>query len=143
MTPLLHDLPAPILLALLIWAEARGEPVQGQIGVGCVVRNRVVREGHDWRAVCLAPKQFSCFNADDPQYPKVLRAAAVLMTGDLTPELKQACWIADGILTGAVMDVTKGAKNYLTTALLQRSPPSWAVGRPILAVIGAQSFLTA
>jgi hypothetical protein len=142
MTPL-HDLPAPILLALLIWGEARGEPVEGQIAVACVVRNRVLREGHDWRAVCLAPKQFSCFNVDDPNYPKILRAADVLLTGTPTPELAQACWIAEGVIAGHVLDNTSGAKNYLTTALLQSRPPRWAVDRPILAVIGAHSFLTA
>ena len=139
----LHSLPDRIVLGVLVWGESRSEPIQGQIGVACVVRNRVLREGHDWIAVCLAPKQFSCFNVDDVNYPKVLRAASVLMTGELTPELAQALWIAEGIMKGAVIDLTHGAKNYLTTALLQSRPPSWAVGRPILAVIGAHSFLIA
>jgi len=139
----LHDLPVSILLALLIWGESRGEPVEGQVAVACVVRNRVLRLSHDWRAVILAPWQFSCFNADDPNAVKVQRAADVLMTGALTPALAQALWIAEGVIAGAVIDNTGGAKNYLTTALLQSRPPSWAVDRPILARIGAHSFLTA
>jgi hypothetical protein len=142
MSPL-RELPAVIVLALLIWGEARSEPIEGQVGVACVARNRVLREGHDWIAVCLAPKQFSCFNVDDVNYPKILRAADVLMTGELTPELKQALWIAEGVIAGHVIDNTGNAKNYLTTALLQSRPPSWAVGRPILARLGAHSFLTA
>lgn len=137
------QLPAPVLVTLLIWGEARGEPIEGQIAVGCVVRNRVVRSGHDWRAVCLAPFQFSCFNESDLEYPKVQRAAVVLMTGELTPALRQVVWITDGILSGAAIDNTHGAQNYLTTELLHRAPPRWALDRQILARYGAHSFLTA
>jgi hypothetical protein len=94
--------------------------------------------------VCLAPFQFSCFNADDPNYPKIQRAAVVLLSGDPTPELLQALWIAQGVLAGVVLDNTHGAQNYLTTALLLSArAPRWAHDRPILAVIGAHSFLTA
>ena len=140
---ILHELPAEIVLALLIWGEARGEPIEGQVAVGCVVRNRVARSGQDWRTVCLAPKQFSCFNAADPNAPKIQRAAVVLMTGEPTPALAQAVWIAQGLLQHAVIDNTHGALNYLTTELLQRKPPRWAIGRPVLARIGAHTFLTA
>lgn len=140
---ILHDLPADVVLALLIWGESRGEPVEGSIAVANVVRNRVLRSGHDWRRVCLAPYQFSCFNPDDPNLPKVHRAAIVLMSGEPTPELLQAQWIAHGVIAGVVMDNTRGSQNYLTTALLHRTPPSWALDRPILAVIGSHSFLTA
>ncbi len=141
---ILRTLPAVIVLALLIWGEARGESVAGQIAVACVVRNRVLRSGHDWIAVCLAPKQFSCFNADDPNYPKILRAADVLMTGELTPELAQALWISEGVIAGHVIDNTHGSQNYLATDLLQSEhAPRWALDRPILARIDNHSFLTA
>jgi len=141
---ILRDLPADIVLALLIWGEARGEPVEGQIGVACVVRNRALRSGHDWRAVMLAPFQFSCFNADDPNFPKISRARELLLTGTPTPQLAQALWIANGVIDGTVMDNTRGAQNYLTTDLLRSArAPRWSQHRPILVVLGQHSFLTA
>lgn len=144
MSHVLQELPSAIVLALTIWGEARGEPVEGQIAVASVVRNRMLRSGHDWKGVCLAPKQFACFNADDPNLPKIRRAADVLMTGELTPDLKQALWIADGVIANLVLDNTHGAQNYLTTDLLQSErAPAWAVNRPILAIRGAHSFLNA
>lgn len=144
MSRVLSDLPAECVLALCIWGEARGEPIEGQIAVGCVVRNRAERSGHDWWAVCLAPKQFSCFNETDPNYPKIQRAADLLVEHTPTPILAQALWIATGVIHHDVMDNTHGAQNYLTTGLLQSErAPSWAVNRPILATIGAHSFLTA
>ena len=68
MTPL-HELPDRVVLALTIWGESRGECVEGQIAVACVVRNRLKRAistAPRWRDICLAPEQFSCFNEDDP-----------------------------------------------------------------------------
>jgi hypothetical protein len=41
-----------------------------------------------------------------------------LMTALPTPELAQALWIADGVMSGAVKDNSHGATHYLTTALL-------------------------
>lgn len=140
----LNALPDRIVLALTIWGESRGEPVEGQIAVACVVRNR--RLGHaaptpEWRAICLAPEQFSCFNADDPNDGPIARAAAALMTGADTPDLAQALWIADGLIAGHVKDNTRGATHYLVTALLRSHPPTWAAGQPVLAAIGHHSFL--
>ncbi len=144
MTPI-RDLPDRIVLALCIWGESRGEPVEGQIAVACVVRNRVKHGAPStrYRDVCLAPEQFSCFNPDDPNFVKIQRAADMLMTALPTPELQQSSWIADGVMSGAAMDNTGGSRNYLTAALLESAPPVWAKDRPILARIGAHVFLNA
>lgn len=136
----LHTLHDRIVLALTVWGESRGEPVEGQIAVACVVRNRL-RSGELWRDVCLAPEQFSCFNDGDPNAGPIQRAAAMLQTATPTPDLAQALWIADGTMAHAVKDNTFGATHYLTSALLASAPPSWAVGQPVLVVIGHQSFL--
>ncbi len=147
MTGHLADLPDRVVLALTIWGEARGEGVEGQLAVGNVVRNRLKRAINTtprWRDICLAPKQFSCFNADDPNRVQILHAAEMLMTNAPTPELREALWIADGVVSGAAMDNTYGSLNYLTARLLESDhPPAWAVGKPILARIGRHVFVTA
>ena len=140
----LPTLPDRMVLALTVYGEARGEPVEGQIAVACVVRNRLhaAPAGTTWRALCLAPEQFSCFNADDPNAATIQRAAVALMTTQPPPALAQALWIADGVMSGVVLDPTHGATHYLVTSLLQSEhAPSWAVNQPILVTIGAQSFL--
>jgi N-acetylmuramoyl-L-alanine amidase len=136
----LHTLPDRVVLALCIWGESRGEPVEGQIAVGCVVRNRLqaaVNTAPRWRDVCLAPNQFSCFNPDDPNYGPLQLALA----GHPSARLAQQFWIADGVMSGMVQDNTHGATHYLTTALLISHPPSWARDQPTRATIGAHSFL--
>lgn len=55
-----------ILLALLVWREARGEPEAARLGVKHVVLNRAADPARRWsilRArVILEPKQFSSFS---------------------------------------------------------------------------------
>lgn len=143
MTPI-ADLPDRVVLALLVWGEARGESLAGQVAVACVVRNRLkqaVNTAPRWRDVCLAPAQFSCFNPGSPEEAAMGEAAKIAMTSTRTPALSQALWIADGVMSGAALDLVHGADHYLTTSLLQSAPPSWAKDQPVLAVYGAHSFL--
>ena len=46
-----------------LFAEARGEGRQGILAVASVIWNRAERKGMTPDAVCLAPRQFSCWNA--------------------------------------------------------------------------------
>lgn len=64
------------MLALCVWREARGETQRGRRLVAQTIKNRVgdKRWPKDFVAVILQPKQFSSFNADDPnavQFPHV------------------------------------------------------------------------
>lgn len=141
----LETLPDRVIVALTIFGEARGEPVEGQIAVGCVIRNRFKAQNNQtakWGAICLAPKQFSCFNPTDPNFAVVQRAASTLLSAFPPPMLHQAEWLADGILSGAALDVTHGATHYLTRALYA-SPacPSWAQGKSLTTMIGGHVFL--
>lgn len=45
-----------------ILGEAIGEPHEGQVAVGKVIRERARRSGKSVDEVCLAPKQFSFWN---------------------------------------------------------------------------------
>lgn len=62
------------IVAKTIYGEARGAGVIDKIAVGAVIRERVLRPGwwgDSWETVCLAPYQFSCWNEDDPNRPKL------------------------------------------------------------------------
>jgi len=50
------------IAAATICAEAGGEPYAGQVMVGETIANRAIRSGASIRDVCLAPRQFSCWN---------------------------------------------------------------------------------
>lgn len=137
------------IVALTCWAEARGEPIEGQIAVGCVIRNRAMKVGglaHPladgaWAEVCLKPKQFSCFNPDSIERPSMLSVARVLSNdgGLLSDGLRQCLWIADGVIGGAVIDVTGGANHYLTRDAYPVT--SWAKDAPVKVTIGRHVFL--
>lgn len=134
---------------LTLEAECGGEPVEGQIAVASVIRNRVgKRFGDSYRAVCLAPKQFSCWNAGDDTNHVRLMARARLVVGDYAerstlpddPMRRQLKYLAQGMLNGALLDNTSGADHYLTKKLFQSTPPTWALGQTAR-FVGAHAFL--
>jgi N-acetylmuramoyl-L-alanine amidase len=111
------------VLCLTIYGEARGEPIEGQIAVGCVIRNRV-RTGMTYHQVCLAPMQFSCWNIDDPNYLILMNYAEHMPTNDSV--VRQCMWVATGIKNGDIMDNTRGALHYLTEKMFDNERPQWA-----------------
>lgn len=119
------------VLALTIWGEARSEPVEGQIAVANVIRNR--KESGKWgatyAAVCRARKQFSCWNpGNDANHQALMAYVGQIEAGEPFKDvwLRQAQWIAAAVIAGALLDNTKGATHYHALAL---DPlPAWAVG---------------
>lgn len=127
-----QDLLTRFLLSLVIYREARGEPLDGKLAVGHVIRNR--REDKRWPDtyvdVILQPYQFSCFNRADPQvalYPKAANDRA-------WSECVQA---AMEVLKGAP-DVTHGANHYHTIQL--KPLPKWALNEPPVVTIANHVF---
>lgn len=135
--PMLTD-STVILLAKTIFGEAEGESAEGQIAVGCVIRNRVLDPGKDWwgdsyEEVILKPAQFSCWTERKETLEKL----------DLyeNPVGRQCLWIASGIVSGAIMDNTQGANHYLAKwMLLKKVAPKWAVWNPWVKDIGGHVF---
>ena len=133
-------------LALTLYGEARGERVEGRVAVGCVVRNRVKakRYGADAKAVCLAPRQFSCWLQHDAahkaNYHEVIWAARALRQDNLGPVLKECVWIAGGLLDDSLQDITRGSTHYITRALWESHPPKWLVGQTPKIGIGNHVF---
>lgn len=126
-----------------VFGEARGEPIEGKVAVACVLRNRLVtgRWGKDCRVVCLASKQFSCWNADgSANYEAVLQAAHALQDGHATPVLRECAWAFDGVRDGVLFDRSSGATHYATNAIIAAGKVAWAKGLMPCAVIGNHSF---
>ncbi len=141
----LAPLPDEAIYGLTLFGEARGEPIEGLIGVACTIRNRVrdakARWGKDYRAVCLQKAQFSCWApvGGPANHQTVLDAATVLLThATAPPELEQCAWVALGVSRGAVLDIVKGANHYHAISMKPR--PSWAQSFVPLTQKGAHVF---
>jgi hypothetical protein len=127
----LAPLPDQAILALTLYGEARGEPIEGRIAVACVIRNRLHDPKHRWgdtyRAVCLGEAQFSCWapKGGEANHKIVLDAASTLLTKTGVSELLEECaWVALGIGKGALLDNVRKANHYHTVGLAPR--PKWA-----------------
>lgn len=108
-----------ILLALVIWREARGESIEAKLGVACVVRNRKTHPGwwgHTIIGVITRKWQFtSMTGAGDPnlrQWP---------MEND--PSWRESMDAATDILDVNVSDNTGGATYYHDSRIAR--PTSW------------------
>ena len=138
---------------LTVWAEARAEPVEGQIAVACVIRNRVQRPkrfGSTYKAVCLRPVQFSCWNpGTDRNHMRLMQLAqntvadyAIRSSSALDPVIRQIQYIVQGVMGGQLSeDRSRGADHYLTTQLLETKPPRWARDVTPVAFIANHAFL--
>lgn len=127
----LAPLPDDAIHALTLFGEARGEPIEGLIGVSCTIRNRVrdskQRWGTSYRAVCLQKAQFSCWSPKGgaANHQSVLDAATALLTHATVPPLLEQCaWVALGVTKGALIDNVKGANHYHAISMKPR--PTWA-----------------
>src|SRR5690606_7288829 len=109
------------VLARTLWGEARGEGRRGLEAVAAVIMNRRAagRWGASVEAVCRAPRQFSCWNPDDPNRRKL---EAV---DENDPVFALCREIAAAALAGRLADPTGGATHYHARGVR----PWWARGR--------------
>jgi N-acetylmuramoyl-L-alanine amidase len=135
------------VLWLTMWAEARNEPVQGQLAVGCVIRNRVRGKawfGNTYAKACFKPWQFSCWNAGaDTNHVRLMALAGSVARRQLytvTPRIKQLKYLAAGVFFDELEDCTAGADHYLTTDRLLDDPPTWTKNQQPVSHIGAHTF---
>jgi cell wall hydrolase len=130
------------VVAMTIRGEAAAEVVEGQIAIGCVIRNRLLhpeRFGGSWSEVCLRKWQFSCWIPEGGQanYRSLLAACEQAQLG-LKPWPEQCLWIAEGIITGRAADRVVGATHYYADWMAV--PPKWAEGQTPCATIGVHRF---
>lgn len=132
-------------VALTVWAEARGEPMRGQVGVIWVILNRWRQPGWWSRqrgdgiaddtlaAVCRDPWQFSCWNPSDPQSQQ-LHDPDTLQR----PDVQKIRALVQATLAGQHLDPTGGADHYCTIAIARWT--RWARSRKPVALIGNHLF---
>ncbi len=143
-------------LALTMWAEARGDAKDGssveeRLAVGCVIRNRLAEPAR-WRAkvatykaICLAPSQFSCWlPSDDRNHASLMALAERVVSGEPSndPLFDETQALADAIISGAIIDRTGRADSYYAPAAMipPGRVPVWAADKTTTA-IGRQLFL--
>lgn len=139
-------------LALTLIGEARGEPIEGMVGVGNVIKNRTVSTNKSYENIVLAPKQFSCWNSFDPNFKVIQKYSNDLELGNEInlKSIRQCLFVARGIVENELLDNIKGAKNYVTIARYniakQRQDEKldrWIYLMRIVAELGNHYFLIA
>lgn len=113
-------------LAINIYHEARGEPLEGKIAVGHVTLNRLRKERKSVKEVILRPFQFSWANN---KFPPIRNYAAFI-------ECQNAAMLCFGErLEGK--DLFKADHYYAP----DKVTPSWAKKMTEIAVIGNHRFM--
>lgn len=127
------DLSDREVLAKTIWGEARSDGYVGMHAVCCTILNRAKRPGwwgKNIREVCLKRRQYSCWNAGDPNLQKMINVT------ETDKEYVVALEIADIALDGKLEDITNHSTHYHTKSIM----PYWARSEEPVAIIGAHMF---
>lgn len=122
-------------VVLTLYMEGRGEPYDGLVAIGEVIRNRTIRKFNSNGTIVntlLRPYQFSGWNTGDPN-----RLVAAL--ADDTDANVQKCQHAWAEAKGG-SELAKGAVFYYNPAIVT-TPPSWAKHR--VAIYGRHHFFAA
>ena len=125
------------ILSLCIYGEARGEGIEGMLAVASVIMTRAKVSGQTIKQVCLQPKQFSCFNSNDPN-SKILERLALgwdelILTNK---HLRQSFWIAKGVIEEYLFSNVGEANHYHADSV----SPSWNKSMTRVKQIGRHIF---
>jgi spore germination cell wall hydrolase CwlJ-like protein len=122
-------------LARTLWGEARGETKAGREAIASVILNRLKKNkpsrfGGTIEEVCQKPSQFSCWNADDPNLPKLKKVDVS------NPVFAECVAIAENVVQGLLVDSVIGADHYHTAGV----SPAWSRGKVPCITIGNHLF---
>ena len=127
------------VIALVIAGESGGEPRDGQLAVGWVMRNRRTRGyGHSYADIAQARNQFE-------PVTNCLRGQSAFCDRMANGVTSDIVYLAQGVYNGALPDTSRGAVNFYspaTQAALGRPAPTWASTMKLTAVIGGHRFYT-
>lgn len=104
-----------------VFGEARGEPLEGIVGVANVIKNRFVASRKTYKDIVLAPRQFSCWNQDDPNKSIVTTLLISLESGEvfLDSTKRQLIAAVKAVYENDFKDNVFGSKNYVTLSRYQ------------------------
>jgi spore germination cell wall hydrolase CwlJ-like protein len=145
------------LFATCIWSEARGEPYDGKVAVGRVIRNRMARHYQSDGTVqgtILHPLAFSgfWFNFVDGQYERVAHTLtdALALASNMLNLAQKSNTLADCVKSVADSDWSSGYvggsdfQKLTHDAVLYENPkissPNWATQSNFVCTIGAHNF---
>jgi len=126
------------IIARTLYGEARGEyaktGIAALIAVGNVIVNRFKgnkKYGKTLTEVCLKPRQFSCWNEEDPN-------RSLIQQEDLEkdPLFRIACQVAKKVALGVWPDLTRGCDHYHATSC----KPYWARADKVRMRLGRHIF---
>jgi N-acetylmuramoyl-L-alanine amidase len=123
-------------VARTIWGEARNQGQSGMEAVASVIMNRSRKSpAYKWprspAAVCRQAYQFSCWNANDPNLPRL----KAVTTSDA--QFRTCIAIAQKAVAGKLADRTMGSDHYYAESI---ATPKWAVGKMPMAKYGSHLF---
>lgn len=133
-------------LQLTIIGEARGEPIEGQIAVGWIIKNRLLHNPSkykNYKDVCFEIHQFSCWNDDsvEKEFLDDLVSKLIANNNITDIHLEQCMFVGQSIDENKIIDNTKGALYYLTNELYNSElRPKWAKNPKNVVIKGTQSF---
>jgi spore germination cell wall hydrolase CwlJ-like protein len=117
------------IVAATICAEAGGEPYAGKVAVGDVIATRAIKSNTSLRTVCLASKQFSCWNNRGTMELR-------MQTMRKHPAWDECVTIAHKISEPGYKPASP-ATHYANLALCS---PAWAAAMKRIAVVGRHTF---
>lgn len=117
-------------MALCIWREAAGEPLEGKVAIAHVILNRSRAQGRAPHAVVEAKLQFSSMTA--PGDPTLVRWP---LRPD--PSFTVCMEVVEDAVNNLGQDPTGGATHYFNPAVVV---PSWASSMVKTITIGHHDF---
>ena len=140
-----------LVASLTIYGEGRGCTQDGRVAIAHTLINRAKAKAwwgkgvapyadHSLAAVCLKPWQYSCWNANDPNYKLLATLQRQYRDAIEDKTCRAALYALIAALDGYAPDPTGGATHYLTIKLHEsQSAPAWAKGSNYIQ-IGSHRF---
>jgi spore germination cell wall hydrolase CwlJ-like protein len=129
-----NDINDESLFAICLWGEARGASMEAKIAMANVIWNRHKMWKKTLKDVILKPKQFSCFNEDDKNRPKMLEVLNQEPLVDV--DYWECYWVAWGVMYEYLKNNIGKACYYNTKGC----DPTWDDKMKLVKVIGNTEF---
>jgi N-acetylmuramoyl-L-alanine amidase len=122
------------IMTRTLFGEAKANDSQDATAIAHVIRNRYEYQRKAWgltiAEVCLKPKQFSCWNTNDPNRERIKGATAA------NSWFAQCYAIVKNVLDGLVPDPTSRSTHYHTPAVA----PQWSRGKHPIYITNGHKF---